>query len=155
MVNINKEMPLFAKLHKVNFLFDRISDQTLQEQFSITLTQYHVLISLHIGSCSSSDIAKYWGVSKPAISRQVEGLRVRKFLKRQENPTNRREQILAATKTGDTLFIKATALLENMFDELSKGLKGSEKKMLEKNLDILLSVLRQQSDAKNNTRKLK
>lgn len=148
MIKSNTPLPLFAKLHKVNFLFDRISDRKLQDTFSITLTQYHILISLQIGPCSQSDIARYWGVSKPAVSRQVEELRTKELLTRETNPSNRREDIITATDVGQTLFMQATSLLEDMFNTLTQNMASKEKDSLEKSLEMLLATLKEQANRK-------
>ena len=62
---------------------------------------YSLLVRLDdLGSARPSDLASYFGIGKPTLSRQVQMLERLGLLTRTDDPTDRRAVVLALSETG-------------------------------------------------------
>lgn len=130
------------KIHKSMRAIDRIAEQTLEASLNLTLSQYWVLISLegHEG-VSQKAICRLLGLSAAAVSRQIEALRDKGFIAREDNPSCRREHVLTLTAAGRQEVIQGAAILRLEFDQLFQAMNAEEKTALELSLDTLLEAL--------------
>jgi DNA-binding MarR family transcriptional regulator len=101
----------FAQCHKVAALFDRRADQVLQEHCDLTFSQFRVLWFLQTApEACQADMAAQYGLSNPAISRQVVLLHKRGLV---TAATSRgRRQSVSLTPAGKKLFEKARQALQ-------------------------------------------
>ncbi|MBI2611649.1 winged helix-turn-helix transcriptional regulator [Candidatus Gottesmanbacteria bacterium] len=136
------EREIGFRIHKLVFLIDKTTDKILNEQLQITHSQVIMMHAIkHRGEVSQTDIAKYWQITDAAVSRQVEILATKGFIKLWQNPQNRRENLLSLTGSGQNYLQKAFKLLDKTFSELFQVLSASERKILIESLDKLLQKL--------------
>jgi DNA-binding MarR family transcriptional regulator len=130
------------KIRRAMSAIDRIAEQTLQASLSLTLSQYWVLISLerHDGVAQKA-VCRLLGLSPGAVSRQIDALRDKGFITREDNPSCRREHVLTLTVEGRREVAQGATILRREFDRLFETMDPGEKTMLEGSLDTLLEVL--------------
>jgi len=105
---------------ETSFLFEHIaallakqSDQVLQEQLGIGLSQYKILRVLHAEPRTMQrDIAANLGQTEASISRQVKLMLVDGLLQSQRNPKDHREHLTVVTSKGERLTEAAVIALE-------------------------------------------
>lgn len=128
------------RIHKVVFLIDKITDKTLNKQIGVTHSQIMMMHAIkHRGEVSQRDIAKYWEMTDAAVSRQVEILSTKGFIRLWQNPENRREHILALTSVGQNELAKAFKILDTTFENVFSVISEEEKENLIQSLDKLLA----------------
>lgn len=76
---------------------------TACEQFDVSEEQFHILRHVRRGARSVSDLAEAKRISRPAISRGVEGLVEKGLLTRATAAADRRCVLLSLTPAGDAL----------------------------------------------------
>lgn len=127
------------QIYKLVFLVHKATDKILNSQIGVTHSQVIMMHAIkHRGEVSQRDIAKFWQMTDAAISRQVEILSGKGFIKLWQNPKNRREHILSLTPDGLKHLEKAFNVLDKTFEQLFSVLSVSEKTTLTESLYKLL-----------------
>ncbi len=129
-------------LHRLIYLLDSITGQKLTEHGSpITYSQYLVLSSIAKNDqVNQRQLSKIISISDAAISRQVDFLKQRKFLKAETNKTNRRERILHLTTLGELAVNEAVKVIEDIFSAPSASLEDQEIHSFNQTVDKLINV---------------
>lgn len=103
---------IHALLHQLSAVFARESDQILQEQLGIGLSQYKILQTLVENSAMQQRyIAVQLGQTEASISRQIALLEKKGLIESMRNPVNRREHITTLTARGERLTEAAERIL--------------------------------------------
>ncbi len=122
-------------LHHLSAVFSRESDQILQEQLGIGLSQYKILSTLVENSAMQQrHIALQLGQTEASISRQIKLLQTKNMVETMRNPTNRREHITTLTPRGERVTDAAQHVLANFQS-------GALEDMPEKQQTQLLALL--------------
>lgn len=94
----------------------RQSDQVLQEQLGIGLSQFKILMVLEWNPrVQQKAIADALGQTESSISRQIKLLKDKKLLVTKPDPQNRRRHITAPTTLGMQVTEAATAIMRRSF----------------------------------------
>ncbi|MBC7538916.1 MAG: MarR family transcriptional regulator [Bacteriovorax sp.] len=113
---------------------------TMNEE--LTVPQFRILASIFRGNNVACDIAKTQGTSQAAMSKMIDGLVAKGFVKREANVDDRRHFHLMLTSIGDAYFKKTrkhaqanlkeqiSCLDERDRDDLTRGLIALEKLFL-------------------------
>ena len=92
------------------------TDQVLQEQLGIGLSQYRILMVLEWNPrVQQRSIADTLGQTEASISRQIKLLQAKGLLSARQDPNNRRKHITAPTPLGMQITEAATAILRRSF----------------------------------------
>jgi DNA-binding MarR family transcriptional regulator len=92
------------------------SDQVLQEQLGIGLSQYKILMALEWNpKVQQKTIADSLGQTEASISRQIKLLKAKGLLMAKLDPGNRRKHITAPTPLGMQITEAATAIMRRNF----------------------------------------
>ncbi|HEY5152944.1 MAG TPA: MarR family winged helix-turn-helix transcriptional regulator [Candidatus Saccharimonadales bacterium] len=95
----------------------RQTDQVLQEQLGIGLSQYKILMVLEWNPrIQQNAIADSLGQSEAGISRQIKLLKAKNLLATKQDPNNRRKHITAPTPLGMQITEAATNILRRSFN---------------------------------------
>jgi DNA-binding MarR family transcriptional regulator len=122
-------------LHHLSAVFGRESDQILQEQLGIGLSQFKILAALQENPASQQKhIAFLLGQTEASVSRQVKLLQNKGMIETTVNPSNRREHIT-------TLTLKGVRIIEAAQNVLANYQVGSLEHMPEKQQTQLLELL--------------
>lgn len=110
-------------------------------ELELTYAQAQVLffVERHPG-CPASQVARAYAVSLPAISQVVDRLSERRFLVREEDPSDRRATRLRLTRAGETLAHELEATQVEGLATLLRRLSGDERRKLLAGLDALVSA---------------
>lgn len=101
-------------IQRLAFVLGRQSDQVLQEQLGIGLSQFKILMVLGWQpSVQQRQIADNLGQTEASISRQIKLLKDKGLLTTEISPNNRREHITQPTAKGQRLTEKALEILNN------------------------------------------
>lgn len=101
----------------------RQTDQVLQEQLGIGLSQFKILMVLEWNPrVQQSSIADALGQTEASISRQIKLLKAKKLLETKLDPQNRRRHITAPTPLGMQMTEAATAIMRRSFGPEFAGL---------------------------------
>src|SRR6476660_9398443 len=93
---------IHSVIHHLSAVFSRESDQILQEQLGIGLSQYKILNTLVENSAMQQrHIALELGQTEASISRQIKLLQNKNMVETMRNPINRREHITTLTPRGE------------------------------------------------------
>jgi DNA-binding MarR family transcriptional regulator len=94
----------------------RQSDQVLQEQLGIGLSQFKILMVLEWNPrVQQKAIADSLGQTEASISRQIKLLKSKKLLMTKQDPQNRRRHITVPTTLGMQITEAATAIMRRSF----------------------------------------
>lgn len=94
----------------------RQSDQVLQEQLGIGLSQFKILMVLEWNPrVQQKAIADSLGQTEASVSRQIKLLKAKKLLVTKQDPQNRRRHITVPTTLGMQLTEAATAIMRRSF----------------------------------------
>ncbi len=103
---------IHALLHQLSAMFSRESDQILQEQLGIGLSQFKILETLVENSAMQQrHIAVQLGQTEASISRQINLMERKGLIESMRNPVNRREHITSLTQRGERLTEAAERIL--------------------------------------------
>ena len=92
------------------------SDQVLQEQLGIGLSQYKILMVVEWNPrVQQKTIAESLGQTEASISRQIKLLKNKGLLQTKIDPQNRRKHITAPTNLGMQITEAATAIMRRSF----------------------------------------
>ena len=99
-------------IQRLAFCLGRQSDQVLQEQLGIGMSQFKILMVLGWRSnVQQRQIAENLGQTEASISRQIKLLKDKGLLVTEISPQNRREHITRPTAKGQRLCEKAMEVL--------------------------------------------
>jgi len=94
----------------------RQSDQLLQEQLGIGLSQFKILMVLEWNPrVQQKTIADSLGQTEASISRQIKLLKDKKLLVTKQDPQNRRKHLTAPTTLGMQITEAATSIMRRNF----------------------------------------
>lgn len=116
---------LANRLHHLVALLSRESDQILQEQFGIGLSQYKILTVIQVHSeVQQKVIAQRLGQTEASISRQITLLQQQNMILSFKNPDDQRQHLAGLTMKGARVVAAADKALtdyhETFFFNLSK-----------------------------------
>lgn len=138
----NHTKSLVFMFHKVVFLMDKLTDQTLKNTLNLTHSQFLILMALnHYPNVSQSKIAEFLELTQAAVSRQIDILKYKNMIFQKEKDTNRREHIVSLTNTGKKELEKAFHILDSKFQNKFQILNSNEKKSLTESLQKLFDTL--------------
>ncbi|HWT55851.1 MAG TPA: MarR family winged helix-turn-helix transcriptional regulator [Candidatus Microsaccharimonas sp.] len=105
---------IHSMLHHLSAVFARESDQILQEQLGIGLSQFKILDTLIENSAMQQrHIALQLGQTEASVSRQIKLLQQKSMVETMRNPVNRREHITTLTPRGERITEAAQNVLSN------------------------------------------
>ena len=103
----------------------------------VTVPQFRILASIFRGKNVACDIAKAQGTSQAAMSKMIDGLAARGFVKREANVDDRRHFHLNLTSSGDAFFKKTRKHAQANLKEQIAFLDQSDREDLERGLLVL------------------
>src|SRR5690242_17413141 len=107
------ELPLDFFIEHVATLLARQSDQVLQEQLGVGLSQYKILLTLqHNPSIQQRQIADLLGQTEASVSRQIKLLKSKQMIASSVNPQNRRQHLTTLQPRGDRVLEAASRALQ-------------------------------------------
>lgn len=125
-------------MHHMVSLLSRESDQTLQEQLGIGLSQYKILTTLHEHPhIQQRMIASTLGQTEASISRQIKLLTEKGMLTAIPNPNNHREHLTDLTTKGLRMIEAAEKALENFHKQFLSGLPDKQQTQMLEQLESL------------------
>jgi DNA-binding MarR family transcriptional regulator len=129
---------IHSMLHHLSAVYSRESDQILQEQLGIGLSQFKILATLVENSAmQQKHIAIQLGQTEASISRQIKVLQTKGMVETMRNPTNRREHITTLTARGDRITDAAQTVLANFQASKLSHMAPRQQEIL---LDLLTKV---------------
>ncbi len=138
--NLNRTIAI--RVHKLNFLMDRLAEQTLREGTDLTFGQFRLLMALkRHGSLSQRSVAKFHGLTEAAVSRTIQDLVKRKLINRAVNPVSRREHLLGLTSNGEKALIKSQKVLDAAFTGLFNAVSLKDRQIVDQVLGELLQAI--------------
>lgn len=103
-------------LHHLAAVMGKQSDQVLQEQLGIGLSQFKILMVLDWNPrIQQKDIADSLGQTEASISRQISLLKSKGLLETRIDPSNRRKHVTSPTARGTQLTEAAGEILNRSF----------------------------------------
>ncbi|HVV66841.1 MAG TPA: MarR family winged helix-turn-helix transcriptional regulator [Candidatus Saccharimonadales bacterium] len=120
----------------------RQSDQVLQEQLGIGLSQFKILMVLEWNPrVQQNAIADALGQTEASVSRQIKLLKGKKLLEIRQDPQNRRRHITVPTPLGMQMTEAATAIMRRNFGSEFAGLGEDQLMQLAAGLQQLHKVV--------------
>lgn len=122
-------------------LLDRRTTRMLAEQFNLSVAEWRVLAQLAMSSPSSvRDLAEKAWVDRAEVSRATASLVRRGYVKRHQNPEDRRGPLLSITRDGQALFRRIRPKRAAFHKSLTSRLEQAQLVSLEKSLLQLARV---------------
>ena len=129
-------------IHHLSAVMGRQTEQVLQEQLGIGLSQFKILMVLEWNPrVGQRAIADSLGQSEAAISRQVKLLKAKNLLVTKQDPNNRRKHITAPTPLGMQITEAASSILRRSFGPDLAGLGDDQLNRLTASLQQLHRVI--------------
>lgn len=118
--------------------------QRLRQEFrarlrrDFSLPQFRILSAVAGGECHARDIAKRHGVSQAAMSKMVENLVRRGFLRRCAQSADRRHRILSLTAKGEAFYLKTRQQVATHLDRtIAARMTRQQQRDLQRGLQAL------------------
>lgn len=103
----------------------------------LTVPQFRILASIYRGKNVACDIAKTQGTSQAAMSKMIDGLVAKGYVKREANIDDRRHFHLNLTNVGDAFFKKTRKHAQSNLKEQISCLDDSDREDLARGLIAL------------------
>jgi DNA-binding MarR family transcriptional regulator len=115
----------------------------------LSVPQFRVLVYLHrYAGASLSDIAEYMGLTRPSMSKMIDGLVARQLVSRRMDPGDRRRVSLAPTALGRRAMQSAYEATESRLAERLAVLPAAERHTILKAMQVLASIFGPGREAK-------
>jgi DNA-binding MarR family transcriptional regulator len=129
------------KISLVAKLLDRRTTRMLAEEFGLSVAEWRVLAQLAMCESSSvRDLAEQAWVDRAEVSRATASLVRRGYVKRYENPDDRRGPLLSCTRQGQALFKKIRPKRQAFHKSLTSRLDRNQIAELEQALLLLAQI---------------
>ena len=147
MHSITTSRELAIKLHKLNFILQRISDQALQAELGVSFSQFLTLTALkHRPGTSQAAVANFLGVTPAAVSRQIELLLRQKLISKHPDSRNRRQSVLGLSAEGRETINRAIRALDQTTAEALAPLGKRRQAEMLSHVETLLTAIRDPKD---------
>ncbi len=111
----------------ISSVLSRLSDQALNDSLNISYSQYKILSALVIREdLRQIDVAHILGQTEASISRQVKIMTKNGLIKITLNKDNKREHLIHLTNKGNASYLKATRVLNDLYDPIFQKLKVAQ-----------------------------
>jgi DNA-binding MarR family transcriptional regulator len=118
-------------LQHLAVLIGRQSDQVLQEQLGIGMSQFRILQAVQANpSVQQKQVASLLGQTEASVSRQVKLMMTRGMISAEANPQNRREHITVILPKGERLLEAGVQVLANYHGPAFQSLSGRQQAKL-------------------------
>lgn len=115
-----------------------------KDMYGLTRPEWRVLAALsELGEASSKKICEHSAQHKTKVSRAVASLEKRRWLKRREDPADRRSELLLITSAGRSAFDALSVPLLEKEKAILQRLSEAERKDLLQSVRVLESALLQ------------
>jgi DNA-binding MarR family transcriptional regulator len=131
MQHLSQAQTISYYLQHMAVLLARQSDQVLQEQLGIGMSQFRILQTLQANpSIQQKQIASLLGQTEASISRQVKLMQARGMIVAEANPQNRREHLTVLLPKGERLLEAGAQVLEQYHEPAFAGLSRKDQAKL-------------------------
>ena len=131
---------IHSQLHHLSAVLARESDQILQEQLGIGLSQFKILTTLADNPVAQQrHIAVSLGQTEASISRQVKLLHQKTMLESHKNPRNKRAHLTILTTKGNRIAEAAQKVLDTYQHSSLQHLSNKQRSQLH---EILAKIQR-------------
>lgn len=139
MKDIKLNHPHILKIHKVSFLTSKSINKVLDEFLHIGFSQSMILMYIHKHpKVSQREISSNRNITPAAVSRHIEMLIQKDFIKQKENELNKREHILEISEKGEEILTDVVDTINNHLENLFNDLDDEEIKTLDRIFTKLL-----------------
>jgi DNA-binding MarR family transcriptional regulator len=127
------------------FMHRSMSDfKRFMDDSGLSASQVNTLMRLHYrGACSVSDLGAHAGISNAASSQMIDRLVGMVLLDRSEDPTDRRNKIIALAPKGRELINQGIEARRAWMEELTTAISPDEQGAIVKALTLLTHAARQ------------
>lgn len=128
-------------VHQMNFLVAKRLEHILLKHESITFSQFIILVGCkcpRLEQISQQAIARELDLTEATVSRHIATLVKLNYMRREEDPNNRRKHILSITPEGTKAFEKAKKLIDKELSSLFASIEEKDRKRI---MEIFSSVL--------------
>jgi DNA-binding MarR family transcriptional regulator len=120
----------------------------------LSVPQFRVLVYLHRhAGASLSDIAEYLGLTRPSMSKMIDGLVARQLVTRRMDPGDRRRVSLAPTALGRSAMQSAYQATGARLAERLAALPAAKRRTILKAMQVLASIFVPGGEAEAKLRK--
>lgn len=122
---------LIYKMHSLIYNVDSAFEVMLSKDASINYTEFLILLALEENINYTQEEIAYWSnFTKSTVSKTIDKLVVRKYLKRKDHPTDRRQKVMSFTPLGISELAIAQKLATQLSEHLFEGLSSTEFKSI-------------------------
>jgi MarR family transcriptional regulator for hemolysin len=111
------------------------------------MPQFRVMAHLFPGAMTNRELAEAIGVSVPTMSRLVERLVKRGFVRRTQDPHDRRQAALALTPAGRRKYVTFQEAAQERISDHLKALNAGERETLLRGLSVLEGLFEREGKA--------
>jgi len=133
---------ILVPIFRLVFFLDKITDNILNKELRIGLSQFRILMVLakHPES-SQRTIAEFWNITEASANRQITNLSREKLITKKVNPRSKREHLLTLTSAGKEKIDRAISLMDKLFEKKFKTVEAKDRKLLADLLQNLLTSM--------------
>lgn len=140
MKNLRLNHPHILKIHKFMFLASKSIDKILDEMLDIGFSQSMILMYIHSHpKTSQRDISSSRNITPAAVSRHVDILIQKDYIKLKENELNKREHILEISPMGEEVLFQVIGIINRELDTICHDLEKKEIEEVDKIFSKLLN----------------
>ncbi|MGD0093744.1 MAG: MarR family transcriptional regulator, partial [Planctomycetota bacterium] len=117
------------------------SEVRRRRQFDLSVPQFRTLAFLyHCAAASPSQAAEYVGLTRPSMSKMIDGLVARGLVARNDSLGDRRRVDLTLAPRGKAAFLEAREAARERLAEMLEPLSGAEKTVVSGAMQTLREV---------------
>ena len=129
-------------LHRLMFVLQHLSDELLEEEVGVSLSQVRIMGTLDSKvPRSQAYIASRLRQTQANVSRQIRVMQKQGLVKITKNKRDSRQRDVVLSNKGEDKYKKSEQLLKKQMDRIYKPIKGWEKKQFEQSVDKLNAIL--------------
>ncbi|MDQ6433836.1 MarR family transcriptional regulator [Mesorhizobium sp. LHD-90] len=141
-MNLDLENFLPYRLHRIAGVLSNRARDVYRRKHRLTVPEWRVLATLgQFGRLTASRIGRHSAMHKTKVSRAVAALEERRWLVRETNETDRREEFLTLTKSGRSAYEEIVPDLAGFETALKERLGEASSRDLLAGLEKLEAVL--------------
>ncbi len=131
---------LYWQIHKISFVLEKRSDESLKAQAGIGFAQYKVLEAIGRNMMAKQNvIAELLDQTEASVSRQIKILQKRKLIIVATVMGNRRARELSLTEKGEELLLQCEEILEIVQAQVLGNLSYQDQKHLQDMFERLIA----------------
>lgn len=144
-LQLNQFLPY--RLNRISSRLSELGSLIYKDNFDLTVPEWRTLVTVgEFGQASAKQICRDTAMDKTKVSRAVRSLEQKNWLRRNDDPNDRRVEILTLTRVGKNILMELCPRMLEFEDSVLDKLSHDDRQKLLTAIDTLEQILDLSSD---------